>query len=110
MAVLGFSVNIFPTKPLFHYAAPRGYNWNYNDFHRNRCIATYMFGGENWANLYIKNIRGSDSIKESIFSSIVGSESCVEHRKHICDQQIKTISSWLREKNIEVPNIEEISL
>jgi glycosyltransferase involved in cell wall biosynthesis len=100
MAVLGLSINIFPTKPLYHYAAPRGYSWNYNDYHRNRCIATYMFGGENWADLYIKNIKGTDSVKESIFSSVIGSESCVKHRKYIHDQQIKTISTWLREKNI----------
>lgn len=100
MAVIGFSINIFPTKPLYHYAAPRGYSWNYNDYHRNRCIATYMFGGEILANRYIQNIKGSDSIKESIFSSIIGSKSCIEHRQYIKDNQMKTISSWLKERNI----------
>ncbi|MBE3138204.1 MAG: glycosyltransferase, partial [Actinobacteria bacterium] len=73
MAILGLSINIFPVKPLFHYAAPRGYSWNYNDYHRNRCIATYMFGGENWAHRYINHIKGSDTVRESIFSSIIKS-------------------------------------
>jgi hypothetical protein len=103
MAVLGLSINIFPSKPLYHYAAPRGYYWNYDDYHRNRCIATYMFGGENWAYRYIKHINGRDTVKEAILSSIITSESSVKQHQHILSQQIITITDWLKEKNINVP-------
>lgn len=104
MAVLGKTINIFPAKPLYHYAAPRGYHWRYDDYHRNRCIATYMFGGERWAYRYIKNIKGDDATKESIYSTVIGSKSCVEHRKHIERWQIKTIASWLQEQSISLPS------
>jgi len=102
MAVLGMTINIAPTAPLYHYAAPRGYSWNYNDYHRNRCIATYVFGGEDWAFRYIMNIKphdpSGDLLKKSIFSTVVGSKECVAHRAHIKARQIKTIDEWLMEQ------------
>lgn len=95
LATMGLYINIFPTKPLYHYAAPRGYHWNYNDYHRNRCIATYLFAGEEMAYRYIKNIKGEDQVKESIYSTVIGSKRTVFHRKLIKKQQIIPIEDWL---------------
>ena len=95
MAVLGMTINIWPGKPLYHYAAPRGYSWNYNDYHRNRCIATYMFGGEHWATRYIANIKGRKEVKDAIFTSVTTNKACIKHRQYIQSQQVKTIDSWL---------------
>ena len=104
LAVLGMTKNIFPAKPLYHYASPRAYSWNYNDFHRNRCIATYMYGGEAWAYRYIMNIKGKDAVKEAIYSTVVGSKACIKHRQHIQAQQVKTIAAWLQEQAIILPD------
>jgi len=95
MATMGLFINIFPTRPLYHYAAPRGYHYNYNDYHRNRCIATYIFGGEDLAYRYITNIKGDPMVKESIFHTVVGSKKTILHRRHVKDQQIMTIEEWL---------------
>jgi len=102
LATMGKTINIYPSWPLYHYAAPRGYHWNYVDYHRNRCIATYMFGGEEWAYRYIKNIKPHDSsgdaMKESIYSTVIGSKTCINHRQKLTTQQIISIDDWLREK------------
>jgi len=95
LAVLGKTISIFPSKPLYHYAAPRGYHWNYVDYHRNRCVASYIFGGEEWAYRYIMSIKGDKLFQESIFSTVVGSRSVVAHRKLIAGKQIIGIEEWL---------------
>jgi glycosyltransferase involved in cell wall biosynthesis len=94
LAVLGKTVNIFPTNPLYHYAAPRGYSWQYDDFHRNRTIASYMYGGDELAKLYLKNIRGATEQKEAIWSTIEGVESIVRQREAIAANQVTTIREW----------------
>ena len=103
LATLGYTVNIMPVHPVYHYAAPRGYHWNYNDYHRNRCIATYMFGGEKWAYRYIKNIKGGDDVKEAIYSTVVGSKQCIGHRDHIKMKQMISIEYWLSLQNVSLP-------
>ena len=104
LAVLGRTINIWPSKPLYHYAAPRGYHWNYNDYHRNRCIATYMFGGNAWAHRYIMNIKGENHVKEALFKSVINSKACVRHREKIVENQQKHITEWLTEQSICLPD------
>ena len=108
MAVLGKTINIYPCKPLYHYAAPRGYHWNYIDYHRNRCIATFMFGGEEWARRYIMNIKphdaSGDAMKTSVFSTIIGSKQCIAHREYIQKQQKTSIVTWLIEQLVTLPD------
>lgn len=95
LATMGLTINIWPSKPLYHYAAPRGYHWNYDDYHRNRCIATYMFGDETLAYQYIMNINGDDPIiKESIFSTVAGSKACIAHKAKIKPHQFIPIAAW----------------
>lgn len=107
LAILGMTKNIFPTRPLYHYASGRGYHWVYDDFHRNRCIATYMFGGEQLAYRYIMNIKphGAEhnTYKESLYSTVAGSKACIKHRQLIQSRQIKTITEWLREQAVHLP-------
>jgi len=103
LATLGRTINIFPAKPLYHYAAPRGYHWNYNDYHRNRCIATYMYGGEGWAYRYIMNIKGHDPVKEAIFQTVIGSKACNDHYAHIQKSKVKSIETWLTDQMVSLP-------
>lgn len=107
MAVLGKTINIMPVNPIFHYAAPRGYHWNYDDYHRNRCIATYMFGGERWAHKYIRGIKPHgeehNEYKDSILSTVIGSKDCIKHRAHIQSRQTTTIAAWLQSQMVTLP-------
>ena len=46
LATLGYTKHVVPKGCLYHHGAKRGYNWNYNDYHRNRTIAAFIYGGE----------------------------------------------------------------
>lgn len=94
LAIMGKNINIFNTKPLYHYAAKRGYNWNHTDFHRNRTIASYMYGDKKLANLYVHNIKGRPEVLDFIYNDITTKISCIKHRLHISKQQKLTIEEW----------------
>jgi len=96
MAVLGKSKHIFPSGCLFHHGAPRGYHWNYNDYHRNRCIAHYIFGGEELAERYIMNCKGDKNALRSILESVLNADSCNVHREYIIDRQVYSIEDWVK--------------
>jgi len=93
LAVLGKNINIFPANPLFHYAAKRGYNWWYDDFHRNRTIASYMYGGEEFAKNYIMNVKGRPLVLEKIYYDVILKSR--GHRDHILKNQKMTIEEWV---------------
>ena len=93
MAVLGKSKHVFPRGCLFHHGAKRGYNWNYNDYHRNRTIATYIFGGQDLAEQYIMNCKGDKKVLKTILESVL--ETCCEHRDLIKGKQVMSIFDWI---------------
>lgn len=95
LAVIGKSKNIFPDGCLFHHGAPRGYHWNYNDYHRNRCIAHYIFGGDALAERYIMNCKGDKAVLRSILESVLNANTCQEHRSHIVTRQVISIEDWV---------------
>jgi glycosyltransferase involved in cell wall biosynthesis len=94
LAVLGKSKYIFNDGCLFHHGAKRGYNWNYNDYHRNRTIATYIFGGQDLAERYIMNCKGDKKILETILKSVLNT--CWGHRRFIMDKQVISIEDWIK--------------
>lgn len=93
LAVQGRTVNIMPGLPLFHYAAPRGYYWNYNDFHRNRTIASFMYGGQEFAKTYIMNVKGKPLTLEKIYTDVVLSTR--EQRDFLEQRQKISIEDWM---------------
>lgn len=105
MAVLGYDINIWPFQPIHHYAYRRGYSWNYDNFQRNRIIASYMYGGEEWADLYIagrvriKNDKPAvlNAMKEDIL------ENCWPQRAYIKEAQKYTLEEWMVKVREEVP-------
>lgn len=97
LAVLGYKKWIFPTKPLYHYAAKRGYNWNYDDFHRNRTISTLMYGTDELARKYAMNIKGNDLQKLMIYSSVVNDEETIAHSRMLRSKHVIPIEKWARE-------------
>lgn len=84
LAVLGKTINIFPTYyPLYHYAEKRAYYYNGNDWMRNRLIASFLHSGKDFVKKTIDNMRGLVIAKTKIFESVVYNADLAEHRKHI---------------------------
>ena len=91
-AILGKTINIFSDSVCYHHGEKRGYNWNYDDYTRNRIIATYMFGGTELARKYTDNRKGSKVVLNNIFEDVI--TSCKEHREFIKANQKITIQEW----------------
>ena len=93
LGILGKDKSIMTTDPLFHYSSPRGYEYNYDDFIRNRTIAVHMFSGEEAAHKFIHNCRGSKGILEKIYQDAISKTR--KHREYIQTKQQMDISEWL---------------
>ena len=96
LAVMGMTINIFPSTPLYHYAAPRGYHWNYMDYHRNRTIATRIFAGEDWAERYAINIKGPHEPKRKMLDEVLNNKSVLEQARHIALWKTMDIEDWIK--------------
>ena len=94
LAVLGKTVNIMPGKPLYHYAEKRGYHWNYDDWIRNRIIATYMFGGEDLVETFTQHAKGRPPVLERMRHDVI--KKCKPQRMQIKAQQKATIEDFVR--------------
>lgn len=94
LAVLGKTINIWPDHPLRHHGDKRGYSYRYDDYHRNRMIATYMFGGKELLYLYARNCKGDQATLHNMAKGV--EHSCIEHRNHIKLNQQTDITSWSR--------------
>lgn len=112
LAILGYYVNIFQSNLVYHFADKRGYHWYYDDYHRNRCIASYMYGGEDFARKYVRYLKGSPQVFEKIYYDVV--TKCREHRNHIVSQQKMKIEEWVdlweteEMKNYPLPKVENV--
>lgn len=96
LAVLGKSINIFPTMPLFHYAEKRGYHWNSGDHMRNRLIASFVHSGRDFAKKTVDNMRGSPAVKMQIFESVVYNTYLKKHRELIKSKTQITIDEFVK--------------
>lgn len=100
LAVMGIKKYVYPVGPICHYAEKRGYYFNYDDFIRNRAIASYMVSGAHkdtacWN--YLNNCQGDKAILRRICDSIVTNENIRSHHHRIADNQEYTIDEWLAE-------------
>jgi len=98
LAVLGKTVNIFAGNALHHHGEKRGYHWNYDDYTRNRIIATYMFGGKHMAANFTANRKGRPESLKNIFNTVL--EQCKDQREFIKSQQVISIQDWLKQNPI----------
>lgn len=97
-AILGYKKWIMMGGPLRHYGAPRGYSWNFADFHRNRLIANYMFGGREWMYRYAKRAKphaADTKLFCNLAEKIENTSSCIAHREMIESKQIMSIEEWI---------------
>jgi glycosyltransferase involved in cell wall biosynthesis len=94
LAVLGYNVWIWPHGTLFHHGEKRGYSYNYDDYTRNRTIATYLFGGQDLAARFINHRKGRPESLQGILEGVL--VACKGHRERIKARQVVTIERWLR--------------
>lgn len=92
LAVLGKTINIYPTRPLHHYAEKRGYNFEFVDHKRNQIIATYLFGGSDRAKMFSKHCKLDAKTAAKTVAGVI--EKCADHRAHIIKNQVTTIEGW----------------
>ena len=94
LAVTGKLVNIMPGHSLCHHGDKRGYSWNFDNHLRNKFIATYMFGGKKFVELFAKYSKGNPDQKRRILDSVLNNKNCIDHRTIIKSQQIIDIKDW----------------
>ena len=93
LAMLGYKKWIMPVAPLYHHGEKRGYASDYTDSLRNRAIASYLYGGENWMKRFLDNCRGRDNVKAMIHDNII--EACKDQRHLIASQQVFEVKEWI---------------
>lgn len=62
-AVLGFKKFLYPHGCLHHHGDHRKYSFNWTDYHRNRLIATYLYGGSDMADKYQVGLGNNNGTK-----------------------------------------------
>ncbi|RLA80261.1 MAG: hypothetical protein DRG33_02675 [Deltaproteobacteria bacterium] len=96
LSVLGKRKWIFGSRPLYHHGEKRGYKWNFWDYERNRIIATYLFGGVEFATRFVEyreKMPGGNK-KWRILDDVL--DTCKEHRALIKRRQVLTIDEWAK--------------
>lgn len=100
LAMMGYHINVYSAPSvLHHFADKRGYSWNYNDWIRNRIIASYMCGGEEWARIYAINAKGRRNVLEGMWQDVVGK--CKDQRVHIEKSIVMSPREWVRKEALE---------
>lgn len=92
MSVLGYSKWIYPQGTLFHHGEKRGYNWNYDDYLKNKYVATYCWGGEGWLRKFQQASKGRPEVKQKFADEVI--RECKTHREYIKERQKFTIEQW----------------
>lgn len=94
LSTMGMSKFIFKGPPLTHHGNKRGYSWNFDDHFRNKCIATYIYGGEDLAWRLVDHHRGDKNILGNICNDAI--QKCKPHREFIKPKQIISIQDWVK--------------
>ena len=94
LAVLGMKKWIYPQGVCFHHGERRSYHYLYDDYVRNKLIANYLYGGEQYA---LKSINGGLKGRPEVLNSIYRNVDlkCRRHREHIKRQQRMSIRDWV---------------
>jgi len=96
MAVMGKKKWIYPgdNSCLAHHGEKRGYHWNYDDYIRNKILATYLFGGQGVANLFIQNSKGRPEVLKSMLDSVIANNKT--RREYIKARSVTDIVTWAK--------------
>jgi hypothetical protein len=94
LAVLGKKKWIWPHGTLFHHGEKRGYHYVYDDYVRNKMIATYCFGGEELLNTFAEHAKGTPTVLQKIKQDVI--TLCNGHRMLIQSRQRVNIHEWAK--------------
>ena len=98
-AILGIKKFIMPGTILHHHGSKRGYAWNWSDYQRNRGIACYLYGDEEYLRRHLNHKFGNkEEAKAAVFADIV--EACAAQRLWLKSQQVETIDAWLDKQTV----------
>jgi hypothetical protein len=92
LAILGKKKWIFPYGTLYHHGDARSYHYVYDDYIRNKIIAAYLYGGEQFALGFSKHTKGRPEVLANICKDVI--KKCSSHREHIKKSQKLTIQEW----------------
>ena len=100
LATLGKTINIFPyNAPLWHFAEKRGYHWNFDDYLRNKGIATFCFSDYSFLKLFFEHSKGTSLQKQKILEGIITNASILDHRERlVANRKIEIIDWWRQQK------------
>ena len=94
LAVLGMRKWIYPHGVLFHHGESRDYHYLYDDYVRNKMIASYLYGGSEYAFRTTNGgLKGRKEVLEAIFKNV--DLKCRRHREHIKKRQKLEIKEWV---------------
>lgn len=96
LAVMGYSVNIFPFGSLHHHGDPRSYYWNYTDYSKNRAVANYCVGGVEYLERFISKRKGNKDVLDRIAAEILTEN--IDRRIWIKDRIKIPITDWIHER------------
>jgi hypothetical protein len=94
LAVLGKTVNMMVGHSLNHHGDKRGYAYNFDDLFKNRCVAAYLYGGEELALKFTENHKGNRSHLFRLCQAVI--DCCKPHRDLIASKQVIDIHDWAK--------------
>lgn len=112
MAILGGKKYIFTGgAALYHYAEERGYRYERDDWLKNRMIATFLAGGEEWL---IRCVDGMDTARKASRRTLIDlMEEVLYHpelesrRAHLAANQQVTPEEWIKQWQQMAPELIE---
>ena len=97
LSVLGKKKLIMPGGALHHHGEHRGYSSLGYDTLRNRMLATYIVGGEQFAMKFSKVAKGRPESLSAMLDEVITNKSNIDHRLLIKDRQKISISEWWKQ-------------
>jgi glycosyltransferase involved in cell wall biosynthesis len=94
LSVLGMKKWIWPHGTLFHHGEKRGYHYLYDDYVRNKMIATYCFGGKELLDVFADHAKGTPKVLQEIKNDAI--VKCKGHRELILSRQKVDIHEWAK--------------
>lgn len=112
LAILGKKKYLFPSGLLCHHGDKRGYDSNFYDQVKNKAIAMFLVGGEEYTKKYTDYaettyVCNKPEVRSIYFQAV---QNCREQRKYIWDKQVTDIASWIAswkgvfKKSLEYPD------
>lgn len=98
--ILGYKTWIYGDSHIYHWAGGsvhRGYCFNYWNEKRNKAIAIYCFGDEEWLNNFMDNESGPKEQRDKIKEDVIAK--CRDLRNMIKCKQKMTIEEWAHKQD-----------